>query len=203
MCYQWRLNPILLSDFNFISSEITLFLETNSTPGMSCSTIWESLKAYLHGQIISYTVNQNRVRPQRLRDLSESIATLDEKYATDPSSDLHKEHQLLQSEFDELSTRQAEQLLLRARYRVYEQGDKASKLLAHQIHKSEASRLIPQIRTPSGATTVIHKENNDQFKQFYSALYMLSETRKCFNSRGNPKLFNEAPFQSYFKQSIL
>ena len=52
MCYQWHLNPILLSDkefVNFISSEITLFLETNSTPGMSCSTIWESLKAYLRG----------------------------------------------------------------------------------------------------------------------------------------------------------
>ena len=88
---------------------------------MSCSAIWESLKAYLRGQIISYTANQNRVGSQRLRDLSESIATLDEKYATDPSSDLHKERQLLQSEFDELSTRQAEQLLLQAQYKVYEQ----------------------------------------------------------------------------------
>ena len=86
---------------------------------------------------ISYTTNQNKVRSQRLRDLSKSIATLDED-ATHPSSDLHKERQLLQSEFDELSTRQAEQLLLRARYRVYEQGDKASKLPAHQLRKSEA-----------------------------------------------------------------
>ena len=45
MCYQWRLKPILLPDkefVNLISSEITLFLEANSTPGMSCSTIWES-----------------------------------------------------------------------------------------------------------------------------------------------------------------
>jgi hypothetical protein len=62
-------------------------------------------------------------------------------------------------------------LLLRARYKVYEQVDKASKLLAYHIRKTEASRLIPQIRTPSGATTVIHKEINEQFKQFYSALY--------------------------------
>jgi hypothetical protein len=54
---------------------------------------------------------------------------------------------------------------------LYEQGEKATKLPAHQIRKSEASRLIPQIRTLSGATTVIHKEINDQFKQFYSALY--------------------------------
>ena len=53
----WRLNPLLLSEgsfTNFISSEIKKFLDTNQMPGMSYSTIWESLKAYLRGQIISY-----------------------------------------------------------------------------------------------------------------------------------------------------
>ena len=79
---------------------------------MSSSSIWESLKAYLRGQIISYTANKNKARAQRLRDLSEAIATLEEKYTSDPSSDLYKEHQPLQSEFDELSTRQTEQLLV-------------------------------------------------------------------------------------------
>ena len=61
------------------------------------STIWESLKAHLRGQIISYTASKNKALSQRLRDLREAIARLDEKYATDPSSDLHKERQLLQS----------------------------------------------------------------------------------------------------------
>ena len=65
----------------------------------------------------------------------------------------------------------AEQLLQQARYRIYEQGDKTSKLLAHQIRKSEASRIIPLIRTNSGETTVVHEEINNQFKQFYTSLY--------------------------------
>ena len=89
MCYQWHLNPILLLDkefVNFNSSKMTLFLETNSTPGMSCFTTWESLKANLRGQIIYFSTKQNIARSQQ--DLSEAIAAMDEKYATDPSSDL-------------------------------------------------------------------------------------------------------------------
>jgi hypothetical protein len=81
---------------------------------MSCTSIWESLKAYLRGQMIYYTANKNKACAQWLWGLSEAIATLNEKYATDPSSDLYKERQLLQSEFDEISTRETEQLFLRA-----------------------------------------------------------------------------------------
>ena len=52
----WRFNPLLLSEdefTKFISSEIKIFLDINQTTGMSPSTVWESLKAYLRGQIIS------------------------------------------------------------------------------------------------------------------------------------------------------
>lgn len=53
----WHLNNLWLSDacfVQFISSEISAFMEYNKTPGMSSSTIWESMKAHLRGQIISY-----------------------------------------------------------------------------------------------------------------------------------------------------
>ena len=56
----WRFNPLLLSEdefIEFISSEIQMFLDINQTPGMSPSTVWESLKATLRGQIISYCAN--------------------------------------------------------------------------------------------------------------------------------------------------
>lgn len=172
--YQWRLNSLLLSDKTFIqmmSTEIPLFLEINTTPGMSYSTIWESLKAYLRGKSIAYGASVNKARTQRLCDISNLMATLDGRYATDPSPDLYKQRLLLQSEYDNLSTVHAERLLQQARYRIYEQGDKTSKLLAHQIRKSEAARIIPQIRTNSGATTVVHEEINNRFKQFYTSLY--------------------------------
>lgn len=58
--YQWRLNPLLLSDKIFIQSmatEISLFLEINSTPGMSYSTMWESLKGNLHSETTAYAAS--------------------------------------------------------------------------------------------------------------------------------------------------
>lgn len=59
----WRFNNQWLAEKEFvkyISREITLFLKTNRTPGMSNSIIWESLKAYLRGQIISYGSRKNK-----------------------------------------------------------------------------------------------------------------------------------------------
>lgn len=55
--YSWRLNPLLLSDESFvkyISEQIDIFLKTNITTDVTYGTIWESLKAYLRGHIISY-----------------------------------------------------------------------------------------------------------------------------------------------------
>lgn len=56
----WRFNTLLLSDtefVEFVSKEITEYLTRNQTPGMSSSVIWESMKAYLRGQIISYSAH--------------------------------------------------------------------------------------------------------------------------------------------------
>lgn len=52
---QWRFNLTLLS-YNFVEfmeKEIAFFLTTNMSPDMSTSVVWDSLKGYLRGQIIS------------------------------------------------------------------------------------------------------------------------------------------------------
>ena len=51
------LNPLLLSDQkcpDLISSQIDFFLEMNPAPRMSSSSVWEALKAYLRGRVISH-----------------------------------------------------------------------------------------------------------------------------------------------------
>lgn len=81
------------------------------------------------------------------------------------------DRQLLQTEYDILSTEEAEKNILCAQHWVYEQSDKTGRLLAHQIRQAEASRMISQIRLQTGIITVNHKEINSQFKQFYIDLY--------------------------------
>lgn len=91
--HPWRFNTLLLSneDFiKFISSEITLFLEHNQTPGMSSSTVWEFMKAYLRGQIISYSAQQRKLHNMRLEQLTNDILKLDTILAVTPSDDLLK-----------------------------------------------------------------------------------------------------------------
>lgn len=173
----WRFNSALLSDenfINFISEQIDIFLSINKTPDVSASTIWETLKAYIRGQVISYLSHERKIKKDKIDKLTKQIALLDTKYATNPTSDLYKKRLLIQSEFNSLTADEAIKLLHKTNSVYFEQGDKASRLLAHRLHQIASSHQIPRINTPSGVT-VDPLEINTEFKKYYEALYS-SET---------------------------
>lgn len=80
----WRFNSTLLADVNFLEfmkEQITLFLKTNATGETSSLIIWDTLKAFLRGQVISYTANmKKKARIERL-DLVNRIKEVDLLYA--------------------------------------------------------------------------------------------------------------------------
>lgn len=170
----WKLNSLLLSNEKFckyVATNIDNFLEVNKKEGISYSLLWETLKSYLRGQIISYVAHVNRERRKQIQDLTNSIFNLDRKYSESPSPELYKERIALQSKLNLLSTNQAEYLLLRTRSTYYEYGEKASRLLAHQLKRQTASRLIPQVRDQDQNIVTNPKEINNTFATFYSTLY--------------------------------
>lgn len=170
----WRLNSLLLSNEKFcehVSTNIDTFLEVNKKEGISYSLLWETLKAYLRGQIISYVAHVNRERRKQIEDLTDLVFKLDRKYSESPSPELYKERIALQSKLNLLSTNQAEYLLLRTRSTYYEYGEKASRLLAHQLKRQAASRLIPQVKDQDQNIVTNPKEINNTFATFYSTLY--------------------------------
>lgn len=57
----------------------------------------------------------------------------------------------------------------------HEQGDKSCKLLAHQLQQTASSHQIPQIQTSSDITIDL-KRINDEFKEYYTTLYMPEST---------------------------
>lgn len=67
-------------------------------------------------------------------------------------------------------------VMLQTRVRFYEHGDKASKLLAHQLRQLSTSHLIPQILTNSGSNATEPLEINNAFKEFYKSLYLSDQT---------------------------
>lgn len=186
----WRFSPLLLSDENFvefISSQIDFFLETNTTPGISYATLWETLKVYIRGQIIAYTSSLTKKKKSRLQDISQQIADIDSKYAQSPTPNLYKDRLRLQTEYDLLTTDEATHFIMKVRYNTYEFGDKASRLLAMQARQAAASRSITKIQSNTGEILTDHNDINNTFLQFYSDLY----TSECSNDSNLPHTFFE------------
>lgn len=133
---------MLLSDNDFcdkISKSTDTFIVTNISVIIlgdikSCSALF-----LIHFTRIVIRKNSRKV----------SILKLDTQYTIDPCPGLYKKRLDLQSEFNLLSTKMAERLLLNSRGLSYEYGDKNSRLLACQLKRQAASRLIPQIKNGS------------------------------------------------------
>ena len=129
-----RLNTRLLSNegfVEFVSKRIDYFLSFNKTPDVSASLLWESLKAFIRGEIISYSAFEEKCRKDKLATLSKRISQIDAIYAVSPSPQLYKERLTIQAEYNIITTNRTTELLIQTKSRFFEQGDKASKLLAH------------------------------------------------------------------------
>lgn len=86
----WRFNPQLLTDSVFceyINTHIDVFLETNSKPETAPSLLWEMLKAYLSGCIISFQASKRKHSKEEQLKLEDQIHKLDAENAQHPSKD--------------------------------------------------------------------------------------------------------------------
>uniref|UniRef100_A0A672F5Y5 exodeoxyribonuclease III n=1 Tax=Salarias fasciatus TaxID=181472 RepID=A0A672F5Y5_SALFA len=131
----WRLNPLLLNDPDFIktiNSRIDLFTTTNLNSDISASIIWETCKAFLRGEIISYSAYQRRIIIEKRASLLNELSELQIKCTESRDANLINELLIKRSEFDVLASCETSKLLLKSRYKFYESGDKPSKVLAHQ-----------------------------------------------------------------------
>lgn len=72
----------------------------------------------------------------------------------------------MQTELELVYTSRTVKMLTKARHRYYEQGERMGKILAQQIKKQTASRMITEIRTDSGQVTRDLQGINDTFKCF-------------------------------------
>lgn len=204
----WRLNPLLLADeqfVNHVSSQINFFLETDASPEISDSILWETLKAYLCGQIIEYSSRAKKARDSKLNDISRSIAEIDSHYSSSPFPALLKERLRLQTEYNLLSTDRATYLLTKAWFNVYDSDDKASKLLAQQARQAQSSRLIPKIYGTTGIYIYIYTYTAQSVMITFHSLTTSLITSLYLLFRPNKTLHWEvrSPMQRFWQPSIL
>ena len=157
-----------LSFCYFISEKISFFIHTKKSESTSPSLLWETLKAVIRGEIISYSARVSKQGKQRQQELLEAIRQIDNQHSSSPIKQRDSSYKLNLGIF---STNKAEHLLRRAKSSYYEDVDKASRLLALQLRHQAVSRIItPICRTP--CTTVTDPvEINNNFAQYYTNLY--------------------------------
>lgn len=171
---QWRLNSALLAlaPFKeFLEVQISFFFDTNDSPEISRCTLWETFKAYMRGQAISYVSTLNKTERAELTVIADDICRVDGLYASAPTPALYKERLQLQAKFELLSTYKTQKQLFVTKQRFFEMGDKAGRLLAHQARAAALSRLIPKIKSATGEVTSDPMEISRTFQEFYSELY--------------------------------
>lgn len=172
--YRWRVNPSLLHnpDFDrFITCHIKLFLETNSETAPSPFTLWESLKSYLRGQIISFSSHRKKQYWKELELLEAEIKSLETEHFKTRSEGIHRALLRKRNQYNVSNTYKTEKALLRTRQRLSELGDKGNKLLAWQLKKEISSSIIQKVKKSDNTPTCNPKEINNCFQKFYENLY--------------------------------
>lgn len=170
---RWHFTSTLLSDDHykqFLQSQIKLYFELNDLPCTSKDVLWEASKAYIRGQVISFSSNRKKEERAHITDLLKKIKEIDESYASNPQPSKYSERLKLQTEFDLLSTKASKIQLLKSK-RFFESGDKAGRLLAQQTRSEATSRLIPAIKSDMGDLCTDATEINTIFSKFYANLY--------------------------------
>lgn len=151
--------------------QIKLFYETNCPSSPNSFILWDTLKAYLRGQIISYTKGLKKQYTEDIDKLEKEILLLEKDYQRNGLTDTYQSLVQKKLQYNTLNTYKIERAILRTKQRYYELGEKAHKVLSLQLKAEESSRTINAIQTEASLISYNPTEINDAFKHFYSNLY--------------------------------
>lgn len=172
--HTWRFNNFLIHDpkfETFLNDQLEHFLKVNATPEVSPGLLWDTLKAYTRGLIISYSAGLKRKNQMEQRKLELELHELQAKHNESPSEQLRSEIQVVKTALEALLTRKAEKSLFFMRQRLYEFANKPNRYLANLLHNKGAGCNIPCVRDSSGLPKYDNLIINDTFKTFYKQLY--------------------------------
>lgn len=192
----WRMDPRLVSDpkfYDYMLIQLEIFFENNDTPDVSPGLLWETLKAFLRGCVISYQGSRNKLYKAKLLELGKQIHQLDNENAQKPSLEIYKKILQLRYEYNKLASDKLSKSFLFIKQRHFEFGDKPHKLLARQLRKLENDKTIHKIRTKSGIQCTTSKDINNSFKEFYSNLYT---SDPCIDLQAMDKFLNKCKLPS-------
>ena len=170
---KWRFDNKWLQDpqfVQFLNANIDVFFKLNKNETSSLIR-WDAFKAYIRGQIISYTSFKSKEFKKKLLEIEKEIKTLEELIVTNKTPSVEQRLNTLRAQYNEMSVNKALNNLNKLKQQFYDQGEKAGKLLAWRIKAIQNERSIHEIEKSNGTMTSDPKEINETFQKFYETLY--------------------------------
>uniref|UniRef100_H2ZYV6 Endonuclease/exonuclease/phosphatase domain-containing protein n=1 Tax=Latimeria chalumnae TaxID=7897 RepID=H2ZYV6_LATCH len=163
--FRWCFNHLLLNQQDFqpmIREAISEFLNISSGLAPYPQCLWDSLKAYLQGIIISSSAKLKESFHNNYINAELKLRKVETG---------HAKYNIPETCSNLVQSYEAEWALLHMKATYYGQNNKARKLLAWQIQKEATSRLISKIYTSQDQCTTDPEVISSRFAQFYNSLY--------------------------------
>lgn len=116
-----------------IKNELKHFLATNDNKEVSPSTLWDTAKVVLRGKIISLSSKLKKEHEKDQRLLEEQIKKLETEHKKTNNKTTFIKRSNCRQQLNDSLTYKAEGALRFTNQKYYEQGNKASRLLAFQL----------------------------------------------------------------------
>lgn len=156
------LNPQLLKQPTFcdlIREQIFFFFEMNDRPETPPLILWETMKAYIRGCIISYQAGRKKRKRAKLVELEQQINCLDKENAAHPSIKTYKKILSLRFKYNQILSDRIIRGFLHTQQKCFEFGDKPYKLLARQIRKMESDRAMSKVKSENCDILTSHNKS--------------------------------------------
>ena len=171
----WRLNVSLLNDEatqQEIRKALTEYFAFNDNETVSPSILWEGARAVMRGNIIAISSRLKKQRMAEQVELESEIKSLETKHQHSKDQkilDLLKE---TRQKLDNLLTYKTEGILRFTKRKYYEMGNKASRLLAFQLRKTQSNKIVHKIKCPGTEEMLTQpKDIAEAFATYYKVLY--------------------------------
>lgn len=102
----------------FLEEQIDIFLSTNDNGDTNPSILWDTLKVYLRGAIISYSTARKREALKKQLSLERQLTDLDKELMNNYSATLSKKPEATRSALNQLFTQKAEANIFYAKHKT-------------------------------------------------------------------------------------
>ncbi|XP_012819057.2 uncharacterized protein LOC105947410 [Xenopus tropicalis] len=174
----WRLSPLWLKNDVVAAQNQNAYTEYWELNDKSASppTLWDASKAVMRGELIAVISQVREEKKEHLNEAEKTLIAAEATHTQNPTEHTYEQLLSARSSLSRATVSLTRKAVLYQNQRIFEQGDKISKLLAYLSKPQNNSTAISHIRQDDGTLTTEPKTIAQQFASYYKNLYTTTVT---------------------------